>query len=243
MAKTGRTWGDLVSDVTRARPLALATNVPPDVAAAIATAPTYPKLFAAAFGDAAVTPLRIAFAIATYERTLVPDQTAWDRFEAGEAGALTGRALTGWRAMESFHCTACHQPPLFTNNEFFQIGLRRAAVDPGRQNVTHDPQDAGRMKVPSLRNAALRPRFMHTGEFVTLGAAIRFYQNSMPLPERSGIPGFGIYAFNVSQVDEADMREFIAAGLTDARVRDEKFPFDRPTLRSERDATRTSESQ
>ena len=67
--------------------------------------------------------------------------------------------------------------------------------------------------------------------------------NSMPLPERSGIPGFGIYAFNVSQVDEADMREFIAAGLTDARVRDEKFPFDRPTLRSERDATRTSESQ
>ena len=99
------------------------------------------------------------------------------------------------------------------------------------------------MKVPSLRNAALRPRFMHTGEFANLGAAIRFYQNSMPLPERSEIPGFGIYAFNVSQVDEADMREFIAAGLTDARVRDEKFPFDRPTLRSERDATRTSESQ
>ena len=29
---------------------------------------------------------------------------------------------------------------------------------------------------------------MHTGEFVTLGAASRFYQNSMPLPERIGMP-------------------------------------------------------
>jgi hypothetical protein len=30
------------------------------------------------------------------------------------------------------------------------------------------------------------------------------------------------------------LREFIAVGLTDARVRDETFPFDRPVLRSER---------
>ena len=235
MAKTGRTWTDLVRDVTHARPLGLATDLPPDVSAAIAAAPTYPKLFAAAFGDPAITPVRIAFAIASYERTLVADQTAWDRYDAGDAGALSGRAVYGWRAMQAFHCTACHTPPAFTNNDFFQIGLRRADLDRGREGVTHDPKDAGRMKVPSLRNAALRPRYMHTGEFTNLGAAIRFYQNSMPLPERSDIPGFGIYAFNVSQIDEADIREFISAALTDPRVRDEKFPFDRPKLRSERE--------
>jgi cytochrome c peroxidase len=243
MAKTGRTWAELMSDVASAHPLALASDLPPDVATAIAAAGTYPKLFAAAFGDAAVTPVRIAFAIATYERTLVADETAWDRYDAGDASALSGRALIGWRAMQSFHCTACHTPPLFTSNDFFQIGLRRAALDPGRENVTHDPNDAGKMKVPSLRNAALRPRYMHTGEFTNLGAAIRFYQNSMPLPERSGIPGFGIYAFNVSQVDEADIREFITAGLTDPRVRDEKFPFDRPKLRSERETTSAVQTQ
>ena len=39
----------------------------------------------------------------------------------------------------------------------------------------------------------------------------------------------------MSQVDEADIREFIAAALTDPRVRDERFPFDRPKLRSERE--------
>ncbi len=235
MAKTGRTWNDLTSDVKNASPLALASDWPADVAQAIASASTYAKLFTAAFGDAAITPTRIAFAIATYERTLVADQTAWDRFDAGDTTALPGRALDGWRAMQAFHCTACHTPPLFTNNDFFQIGLRRADFDRGRENITHDPEDAGEMKVPSLRNAALLPRFMHTGEFTSLGAAIRFYQNSLPLPERDDIPGFGLYAFNVSQIDEADIREFIAAGLTDPRVRDERFPFDRPTLRSERE--------
>jgi cytochrome c peroxidase len=136
--------------------------------------------------------------------------------------------------MQGFHCTACHTPPLFTNNEFFQIGVRRADFDRGRENVTHDPEDAGEMKVPSLRNAALRPRFMHTGEFGSLGAAIRFYINTLPLPERDGIPGAGLYTFNMSTVDESDLREFIATALTDARVRDETFPFDRPMLRSER---------
>jgi cytochrome c peroxidase len=167
----------------------------------------------------------------------VADETPWDRFAAGDASALTGRALHGWRALQAFHCTACHTPPQFTNDDFFQIGVRRADFDRGRENVTHDPEDAGEMKVPSLRNAALRPRFMHTGEFTSLGAAIRFYINTLALPERDGIPGAGLYTFNMSQIDETDLREFIAVGLTDARVRDETFPFDRPVLRSERTAS------
>ena len=236
MAKAGRSWADVAADLTRARPLALATDLPPDTAAAIKNHPSYAALFEAAFGDAAITPLRIAFALATYQRTLVADQTPYDRFAAGDTSALGGRALHGWKALQAFHCTACHTPPLFTNNEFFQIGLRRADFDRGRQNVTGDPEDAGEMKVPSLRNAALKPRFMHTGEFTSLAAAIRFYINTLPLPERDGIPGAGLYTFNMSNVDENDLHEFIATALTDPRVRDETFPFDRPVLRSERTA-------
>jgi cytochrome c peroxidase len=234
MAKLGRTWDDVLEQLAAARPLALATNWPPDVSAALAKHETYPELFAAAFGDAAITPVRIAFALATYQRTLVADQTAWDRLDAGDTAAVTGRALYGWRAMQSFHCTACHTPPLFTNNEFFQIGVRRADFDRGRELVTHDPEDAGEMKVPTLRNAALRARFMHTGELTNIGAAIGFYVTAPALPERDGIPGAGLYTFNMSQIDESDIREFLETALVDPRVRGEKFPFDRPTLRSER---------
>jgi cytochrome c peroxidase len=216
------------------RPLALATDLPKDVEGARDARPTYPALFEAAFGDSRVTPIRVAFAIASYERTLVSDQTAWDRYAAGDESALAGRALDGWRALQAFHCTACHTPPQFTNNEFFEIGVRRAALDLGRELVTHDTADAGDMKVPTLRNAALLPRFMHTGEFGNLGAAIAFYINAPALPERDGIPGFGLYTFNMSQIDVADIREFIQDALVDPRVRDKTFPFDRPTLRSER---------
>ena len=240
MAKAGRTWADVATDLTRGRPLALATNLPPDTAAAIKTHKTYAALFEAAFGDAAITPVRIAFALATYQRTLVADQTPYDRFAAGDTSALSDRALHGWKAMQSFHCTACHTPPLFTNNEFFQIGVRRADFDRGRENVTGDPEDAGEMKVPSLRNAGLKARYMHTGEFTSLGAAIRFYINTLALPERDGIPGAGLYTFNMSGIDESDLREFIGSALTDPRVRDETFPFDRPVLRSEREAASTA---
>jgi cytochrome c peroxidase len=243
MAKAGRSWADVAADLTRAQPLALATILPPDAASAIARHPTYAELFEAAFGDGSITPLRIAFALATYQRTLVADQTAYDRYAAGDTMALTGRALYGWRALQAFHCTACHTPPLFTNNEFFQIGLRRADFDRGRENVTGDPEDAGEMKVPSLRNLGLRARYMHTGEFTSLGAAVRFYINTLALPERDGIPGAGLYTFNMSNIDESDLREFIATALTDPRVRDETFPFDRPVLRSERVSTETPASQ
>jgi cytochrome c peroxidase len=234
MAQLDRSWANVTDRITRAAPLALATHLPRDVDAALAVRATYPELFAAAFGDAAITPVRIAFAVATYQRTLVADETAWDRYDTGDSSALTGRALYGWRALNDFHCVACHTPPLFTDNDFFQIGVRRADFDRGRELVTRDPEDAGEMKVPTLRNAALRPRFMHTGEFSNIGAAIHFYINAPALPERDGIPGAGLYTFNMSQVDEADIRAFLESALVDPRVRAETFPFDRPTLRSER---------
>ncbi|HEY3519323.1 MAG TPA: cytochrome-c peroxidase, partial [Gammaproteobacteria bacterium] len=79
MAKAGRSWADVAADLTRARPLAFATSLPPDTAAAIANHPTYAALFEAAFGDGTITPVRIAFALATYQRTLVADQTPYDR--------------------------------------------------------------------------------------------------------------------------------------------------------------------
>jgi cytochrome c peroxidase len=237
MANEGRTWPELADKLERVTPLALATDLPADVATALASRRDYPALFAAAFGDPEINPTRIAFAIASYERTLVSDQTAWDRYQAGESGALGERASYGWRALQNFHCVACHTPPLFTNDGFFQIGVRRAEFDRGRELVTGDQEDAGEMKVPTLRNAALRPRFMHTGEIASLDAAIAFYITAPALPERDGIPGLGLYTFNMSRIDEADIREFLEKSLVDPRVRDETFPFDRPTLRSERTTT------
>ncbi len=235
MAKEGQTWAELTAKIAALRPLALASSLPPDIRTTLVRKPSYPALFADAFGDAAITPVRLAFAIATYQRTLVADQTPWDAHMSGDETVMSPDELRGWKAFEDFHCAKCHEPPLFTNNDFFNIGLRLAEFDGGRMDVTGDPEDAGEVKVPSLRNVGIRPRFMHTGQFENLGAAIGFYTTGAALEGRDEIPGAGIYSFNMSDITERDLRTFLEGALTDPRVRDERFPFDRPTLKSERE--------
>lgn len=180
-----------------------------------------------------ITPVRIAFAIATYQRTLVADRTPWDRYMAGDETALTEQAEFGWQVFQRLRCVNCHEPPLFTNNDFFNIGLRLSQFDTGRQQVTDDPEDAGEMRVPGLRNVGLRTRLMHTGEFGRLSEAITFYNTAMALPGVDEIPGVGTYVFDLTGFDSYDLDAFLRSGLVDPRVADETFPFDRPRLRTE----------
>jgi len=243
MAKSGRTWQELNAKIRSARPLAIASRLPPDIRTTLVRKPDYPALFADAFGDEEITPVRIAFAIAAYQRTLVADQTPWDRYQAGDQSAMTESEVHGWREFEAFLCAKCHVPPLFTNNEFLNIGLRLTEFDSGRMGVTGDPEDAGEVKVPSLRNVGLRPRFMHTGQFSNLSAAIGFYTTGAALEGRDDIPGGGIYTFNISTLTETDIRSFLGGALTDPRVRDELYPFDRPVLRSETKSEHPSTSE
>ena len=234
MAKSGRTWQELTDKLAGAAPLALADQWPADMASAIQQSPTYPDLFEQAFGDPAITPGRIAMAIAGYQRTLVADQTPWDLAQAGDPDAMSMIEGFGWSAFQSFKCVRCHEPPLFTTNEFANIGLRRSRYDNGRATVTGDPEHAGDMKIPSLRNVGLRPRYTHTGEFRTLIGAISFYRDAATLPEVSELPGGGAYAFSMSVKTAADVETFLSESLTDPRVAAETFPFDRPRLASER---------
>jgi len=234
MARSQHDWNELTAKLRTARPLSLASDLPPDISRALEVAPDYPRLFTAAFGDTDITAARIGFAIATYQRTLIADNTAWDRMQAGDAQALSESALRGWRDFQTFQCVSCHTPPLFTNNEFFNIGLRLVEFDGGRMDVTGNIDDAGDMKVPSLRNVALRSRFMHTGQFNYLGAAIGFYLTGSALEHRDNLPNGNVYTFNMGAQSEIDIGIFLKEGLTDPRVRDEIYPFDRPVLKSER---------
>lgn len=241
MAHDGRTWAQVVAKLESVRPLRLADNVPADVADAIAAAPDYPSLFAAAFGDDAVTPARIAFAIATYERTLVPDETPWDRFVAGDAGAMTASQQQGWNAFRGNgpQCNRCHVPPMFTNNDFLNLGLRPADEDVGRQTVSGLAEDFGDMKVPGLRNVGLRRTLMHTGGISGVPDAIDFYLQARGhvffTEDQDTIPGNGnpLSSIRIGPGDRAAIIDFLSNALTDPRVAAEEFPFDRPRLASE----------
>lgn len=233
MAHDGRTWAQVREKLAASRPLAHARRIPPDMRAAVADGKSYGDLFTEAFGDPEITATRIAFAIATYERTLIPDQAPIDAFIAGNPNALTPGQQQGLNIFlgPQAHCNVCHTPPVFSNQTFRNIGLRPPQEDTGRQEVTNQPGDLGRFKTPTLRNVGLKNRFMHNGQLQTLTAVVNFYatpgnnfpQNRDPAAANIVIPGNARPA----------LVDFLTNALTDPRVRDEVFPFDRPLLRSE----------
>lgn len=230
MAHEDRDWAEITSKLADAKPLALARNLPADVSTALASHPTYASLFTQAFGDAAITSQRIAFAIATYERTLVPNQTPFDAFAAGDRNALTPQQQAGFNAFQATTCDTCHRPGIFSDDSFRNIGLRPAGEDLGRQAVTGNPADRGRFKVPTLRNVGLKTEFMHNGQLRSLEQVLDFYlrangqvqfpDNQDPLVQQIQIPPNQVPA----------VVDFLRNGLTDPRVAAGTFPFDRPTL-------------
>ena len=164
MADRGRGWAEVVQRLEQVRPLALASDLPPDVDRALALSASYSKLFQRAFGTAEITPVRIAFALATYQRSLVPNATPFDDFMRGDQGAMNAQQIRGMNLFDSTAvCAVCHTPPLFANGGYHSIALRPSSEDPGRYGVTGDPQDLGRVKTPSLRNVALRGRYFQIG--------------------------------------------------------------------------------
>ena len=228
MGHTGRDWNDVAARVAAVKPLALSPAVPAALAAWIGGR-SYPELFAEAFGapvnPAEVTPVRIALAIASYERTLYSDRTPFDR------GDLTAQEARGQQVFTQSDCNTCHTAPLFSHNEFENIGVRPATEDTGRFAITGRTDDLGRFRSPSLRNVELRAPYMHNGRFKTLEEVVDFY-------DRGGdFPGFSrngrLRALRLSAQQKADLVAFLKRPLTDSRVAAETAPFDRPMLYAE----------
>jgi len=231
MAGEGRSWQDVFDRLEAAKPLGLATNLPGDVGLAIALDPTYPALFQRAFGTPTINAQRIAFALASYQRTLIPDQSKFDAVARGQA-AFTQAEQRGWGAFNSAgsRCNACHTGALLSDGAFHNLGLRPLAEDQGRFDVTGVAADRGRFKTPSLRNVGLRQRLFHTGVQPNLQGVLAVYdadggqfpQNKDPLLNGLTVP---------VQV-RADIIALLNT-LTDPRVAAQSAPFHRPTLRSE----------
>ena len=231
MSHMSRDWPALTGKLASSRPLALATDIPADMADAIAAAGhSYQQLFIDAFGDSDITAERIAWAIATYERTLISDQTPFDAFMAGDPNAMTPQQQAGWNTFQASACQICHIPPLFTDHSFRNIGVRPNPEDLGLGGVTGLPQHNGRFKTPTLRNVGLKSTYMHNGGFTTLADVMTFYA----APPGPGNPNLDpLMPVLTPPMFVPDLIDFMENALTDPRVEQGLFPFDRPTLRSE----------
>jgi len=235
MGHAGRTWDQVRDKLTRVRPLAVADSIPADMSDAIAVDPTYGELFDEAFGDPEINAVRIAFALATYQRTLVPNESPWDLWNSGDSGAMTAQQITGFTAYQASACTFCHPAPTYANSDFFVDGVRPPFEDLGRQLVTGLNSDRGRFRTPSIRNVGLRDKLMHTGTFENIDDVFDHYarrNGRIPFPDN--LNGFVAGGISFSPGVEVAVKDFLTNGLTDPRVANETFPFDRPSLHTER---------
>lgn len=145
----------------------------------------YKTQLEAAFPGEAVTPQTIAKALSSYERTLVCDATAYDRFQAGDTTALSEQQQRGHALFTgAAGCIACHTPPFFSSaymakpGTFFNIGIGTAGkaekdVDAGRGAVTKNDADWAAFKVPTLRNISRSAPYFHDGSVATLKEAVK----------------------------------------------------------------------
>jgi cytochrome c peroxidase len=249
MACEGATWSGIHQKLAQATPLGLAKEVPEALSVFItANGGTYPELFKAAFGTTQtsgpadeINTRRIAFAIATHERRLRSDQTPWDRWNSGEAAALSANQLHGLEVFNTkARCILCHHAPAFTDGDFHFIGFHEPSWDLGRKAIDTAFGVPGAVRTPTLRNVGLREAtgLLHNGAGTgaSLAKIIDLYDLG-GLVDDAAVTATPIDAtikpLHLSPGEKSDLLDFLQHGLEDPRVGAQTAPFDRPRLSTE----------
>ncbi|MGH7698953.1 MAG: cytochrome-c peroxidase [Gemmatimonadales bacterium] len=147
----------------------------------------YDSLFRAAFPgmpDPVIDSIAFSQALAQFVRSLVSDDSPYDRFVAGDWGALTDAQRRGLVLFYGeARCAACHLSPMLSDFDFHVVGARQLGPgfqttpheDFGRWNVTGLETDRWKFRTPSLRNVAETAPYMHSGGYATLGEVVEFF--------------------------------------------------------------------
>ena len=157
--------------------------------------------------------------LAAYQAQLISPKSEFDRFREAllrnDKHKIKQYSAAKQRGLKLFigkgNCRVCHSGPLFSNNEFSDIGLpyfdHEGNIDKGRYQgikalraspfsslgrynddtsgnsqirakhliLTH--RNFGEFKVPSLRQVAHTPPYMHQGSLATLAEVVDHYSN------------------------------------------------------------------
>ena len=200
--------------------------------------PQYAALFEEAFPDSetGATVNKIAFALATFCRTMISGGSPYDRFLAGDRDALDdaqkrGLALFNSERLECFHChnganlstayrDARSDAQGTTQYPFFNNGLYNVdgegsypAGNQGLFELTFDPRHRGLFRPPLLRNVEVTGPYMHDGSLETLEDVVRHYAAGGRRIEEGPLAGDG----RVSPLKSGLVRGF---EITDAEVAD-----------------------
>lgn len=121
-----------------------------------------------------VSEATLVAALAAYERTLLSPETRFDRWVAGDDGALSDVERAGFSLfVGKAGCVGCHGGWRFTDDGFRDIGL--PGDDPGRSAIVGGSPDLRQFKTPGLRELTRTAPYMHDGSLATLRDVVDHY--------------------------------------------------------------------
>lgn len=140
---------------------------------------SYRQLFFDSFGTEEITSLTMMKALSQFMITLISADSKYDRYMRGDRSLFSEEEKEGLTIFEQ-KCASCHSGVLFTDHSFRNNGLVPSVNnDRGRFEVTRLAADKYKFKVPSLRNVAYTPPYMHDGRFKSLEAVLDHYRSGV----------------------------------------------------------------
>ena len=153
----------------------------------------YRRLITEAFPDTllgALTMGDLANALGHFQAlAFVTRDTPWDRYLAGDRGAI-GRAAKDGALLfyGKARCAACHSGPLLSDFQFHSLavpqigpgidvsgGDEESGDDRGRYEATRIPRHLYQFRTPPLRNVTLTAPYFHSGAVASLDDAIALH--------------------------------------------------------------------
>ena len=209
---------------------------PDELVAELKGLPEYVTMFDQVFSGkdgSAVTFKNVTYAVAAFERTLVSNNSAFDRYAAGDGDALTPEQKHGLALFRSLktRCFECHGFPTFNNPDFKVIGvpdMPNQEKDLGRAEAGAGAAYEHAFKVPTLRNIALTAPYMHNGHFQTLEEVLDFYSGGGGAGVNNKLPNLDdkIRKFDLTKEERTALIAFLHSLTDESKVPEipEKVP-------------------
>lgn len=127
--------------------------------------PEYPQLFKKAYGSSVINFDMVVDAIAEFEKALYTPDSRFDQYLRGEID-LSEDEKQGYRLFKTLGCVSCHNGINIGGNSYQYVGVINPLdkdLSGDLYELSGDPFDKNRFKVPSLRNIALTAPYLHDG--------------------------------------------------------------------------------
>lgn len=134
--------------------------------------PAYATLFQNSFGGTnPINEVNLGRAIAAFERSIIANDSPFDRYQRGDLNALTNQQINGMMQFIEVGCADCHSGPMLSDYDLHNISV----PDDG---LNDDGGGNNRFRTPTLRNLGSTAPYMHNGTFNSLQQVMQHYDRN-----------------------------------------------------------------